>query len=73
MRVRCAVHNVRDLGRLCWLPAGLPLQQEDRELCSCPANRTREFLEGKRGPLSKKEHAEEDEAWQREFSALLRK
>ncbi len=69
MDVRCPAHGFRDLGRLRWLSSGLPLQPGDQNLCSCPPCPVREFLQGRRGPLSKMEQEEEEQRWEREFGA----
>ena len=47
MNVRCAVHQFRDLGSICWVPSGTPLLLEDRSLCECPPSLTRDLLAGK--------------------------
>src|ERR1035437_3918181 len=66
MDIRCAVHGFRDLGHLRWLPSGLPLQPDDQDLCSCPPCPVREFLQGRRGPLTEVEQEEEEQRWERE-------
>jgi len=66
MDIRCPVHRFRDLGDLRWLPSRLPLLSEDRTLCSCPPSPVREFLQGKRGPLTELEQEEEERRWERE-------
>ncbi|SRR5712692_171464 len=50
----CPVHVVRDLGVFWQTPKNMPLLQEDRELCSCPPNLRRTYLEGK-GPAPPRE------------------
>jgi hypothetical protein len=69
MDIRCPVHGFRDLGRLRWVASGLPLQTEDQTFCSCPPCPMREFLLGRRGPLTEVEQADEERKWQRECSA----
>lgn len=67
MQIRCPVHGFRDLGRLRWLPSGLPLQPDDHNLCCCPPCPVRELLQGRRGPLTDLEHEEETQRWEREY------
>ena len=66
MGIRCPAHGFRDLGYLRRLPSGLPLQPDDQNLCSCPPCPVRELLQGRRGPLTDMEHAEEEQRWERE-------
>jgi hypothetical protein len=66
IEIPCPAHGFRDLGHLRWLSSGLPLQPEDWELCSCPPSPVREFLQGRRGPLTEAEQAEEERRWERE-------
>jgi hypothetical protein len=66
MDIRCPAHGFRDLGYLRQLPSGLPLQPDDQNLCSCPPCRVREFLQGRRGPLTDVEQQEEEQRWERE-------
>lgn len=68
MSIRCPVHIFRDLGELCWAPASMPLRAEDRPLCSCSPSPTREWLEGKGGPLTKQEQIEEGLSWDQALS-----
>ncbi len=68
MQISCPAHGFRDLGRLRWLPSGLPLQPGDQEFCLCPPSPMREFLLGRRGPLSAVEQQEQQERWERESS-----
>jgi hypothetical protein len=68
MDIGCPVHGFRDLGDLRWQPSGLPLQSEDRILCTCPPSPVREFLQGGRGALTGIEHEEEERRWGRECS-----
>jgi hypothetical protein len=63
--IRCPRHGFRDLGHLRWLPSGLPLQPEDQNCCSCPPCPVREFLQGRRGPLTEVEQEEEEQRWER--------
>lgn len=67
MEIRCPAHGFRDLGRLRWLPRGLPLRPDDHNLCSCSPCPTRELLQGRRGPLTDLEHEEETQRWERGF------
>jgi hypothetical protein len=69
MDVRCPAHGFRDLGHLRWLPSGLPLQPDDKNLCSCPPCPVRDFLQGRRGPLTEVEEEEEEQRWEREYGA----
>lgn len=69
MRVRCAAHGFRDLGHLRWLPSGLPLQTDDQNLCSCPPCPVREFLQGRRGPLTEVEQEKQEQRWEKECDA----
>lgn len=64
----CAAHGFRDLGHLTWVPVGLPLQPEDQEFCSCSRSAIREFVEGRRGPLSDQEREELRKSWDAEFT-----
>jgi hypothetical protein len=68
MSVRCPVHIFRDLGELSWAPSSMPLRTEDRPLCSCPPSPTREWLAGKRGPLTEEEQKQECLAWEQALS-----
>jgi hypothetical protein len=68
MRVRCPVHAFCDLGELFWAPLSMPLRTEDRPLCSCPPSPTREWLEGKRGPLTEEEQTQECLSWEQALS-----
>jgi len=63
MRIRCPLHVFCDLGELAWAPPGMPLRMEDRRLCCCSPSPTREWLEGKRGPLTEEEQAHECLSW----------
>jgi hypothetical protein len=67
-KMRCAVHGLRDLGDITWVPQDLPLRQEDQDFCSCPPAAVRDFLQGTRGPLSREEHAEACRVWDLEFT-----
>jgi hypothetical protein len=69
MDIRCPAHGFRDLGHLRWLTSGLPLQPDDQNLCSCPPCAVREFLQGRRGPLTEAEHAKEEQRWERASGA----
>ena len=69
MDVGCPVHDIRELGNLLWVGPGLPLRTEDQHLCSCPARPVREFLRGRRGPLTEVEQEEEEQRWQRESTS----
>jgi len=64
MSVSCPVHEFRDLGNLLWMPLGTPLRLEDSHLCLCPSSATRDWLEGKRGPLTEQEQEEECRTWE---------
>jgi hypothetical protein len=64
---RCDVHGFRDLGQLMWVGKGLVLQAEDQKFCFCPPCAAREFLWGRRGPLTEAEHEEEERRWDREY------
>ncbi len=66
--VRCPVHIFCDLGELSWAPSSMPLRTEDRALCSCPPSPTREWLDGKRGPLTEEEQIEECLSWEEALS-----
>ncbi len=68
MKVRCPVHDIRDLGYLRWAPSGMPLRAEDRDLCSCPPCTVREFLQGERGPLTEEEQQAEKQRWEQEYA-----
>ena len=68
MNVRCQVHLFRDLGELCWAPLSMPLRTEDQPLCSCSPSPTREWLEGKRGPLTGEEQTQECLSWEQALS-----
>ncbi len=72
MGVNCLVHGFRDLGILLWVPPGTPILPEDRPLCSCPSCPTRDWLEGKRGPLTIEEQEEECRGWEPELTADMR-
>jgi hypothetical protein len=69
MTVGCPVHGFRELGRFSWVHETSPLRREDRDLCMCPANPTRDWLAGTRGPLSQEEVEEQCRGWQRAFSS----
>jgi len=69
MEIRCPAHGFRDLGHLRWLPRGLPLQSDDQSLCSCSPSPVREFLRGRRGPLTELEHQEWTQRWEREYGS----
>jgi hypothetical protein len=66
--VRCPLHGFRDLGRLRRVGSGIPLLPEDQDLCSCPPSPIREFLQGRRGPLTEVEQAAEERSWEGEFT-----
>jgi len=66
--IRCPAHGFRDLGHLARVGSGLPLQPGDQHLCSCPPCPVREFLLGRRGPLTEQEQEEEERRWAREFA-----
>src|SRR2546427_11720269 len=68
MDIRCPVHGFRDLGYVGWVASGLPLRPEDQHLCSCPPSPVRQFLRGRRGPLSEAEQEEEERKWMREIT-----
>ena len=68
MKVRCPVHDVRDLGYLRWTPSGMPLRPEDRDFCSCPPCTVREFLQGERGPLTEEEQQAEEQRWEQKYA-----
>jgi hypothetical protein len=68
MSVRCAVHQFRDLGDICWAPNGTPLLPEDRSLCACPPSLTRDLLAGKLGFLNQQQQEEECGKWRDEFT-----
>jgi hypothetical protein len=68
MSVRCPVHVFCDLGELSWAPFSMPLRTEDRPLCSCPPSPTREWLDGKRGPLTEGEQTQECRGWEQALS-----
>jgi hypothetical protein len=68
MDVRCSVHGIRDLGNVSWIPRGLPLHPDDRELCSCPPYAVRDFAQGVRGPLALEEEELWERTWQREYT-----
>ena len=68
MKVRCPVHDVRDLGYLRWTPSGMPLRPEDRDFCSCPPCTVREFLQGERGLLTEEEQEGEKQRWEQEYA-----
>ena len=63
MKVRCPVHDIRDLGYLRWTPTGMPLRPEDRDFCFCPPSTVREFLQGERGLLTEEEQQAEERRW----------
>jgi predicted secreted protein len=71
MNVPCPVHGFRDLGDLLWVPPGTPILPEDRHLCSCPSCPTRDWLGGKRGPLTKAEQEKECRGWEAELTAPM--
>ena len=68
MRVRCPVHIFRELGELSRAPFSMPLRTEDQPLCSCSPSPTREWLEGKRGPLTEEEQTQECLGWEQALS-----
>ena len=68
MNVHCPVHDVRDLGHVNWIPSGLPLRAEDRDLCSCPPCAVRDFVQGTRGPLTLEEQEGEKQRWEQEYA-----
>lgn len=68
MSVRCPLHIFRDLGNLSWAPLSMPLRAEDRPLCTCSPSPTREWLEGKRGPLTEEEQTQECLSWEQALS-----
>jgi hypothetical protein len=72
MNVPCPLHT-RDLGALVWVPPGTPLRPEDRDLCGCPSSPTRDWLEGKRGPLTVGEQEQECLSWEIEPTAETKK
>ena len=67
MSVPCPVHVFCDLGELSWAPSSMPLRSDDMHLCSCPASPTRDWLSGKRGPLTEQEQEEECRTWEQEL------
>ena len=69
MDIRCPGHGFRDLGVLRWLPSALPLRSDDENLCSCPSCPVREFLLGKRGPLTEVEQEKEEQRWEAQGGA----
>ena len=69
MNILCPLHGFRDLGRLRWLPPGLPLQVDDKKFCMCPPSPLREFLQGQRGPLNEEEQREQERMWEQAWSA----
>ena len=71
LSVPCPAHRFRDQGDLLWVPPGTPLLPEDRHLCSCPSCPTRDWLGGKRGPLTKEEQEEECRSWEPELTAHM--
>ena len=66
--IHCPVHLFRDLGELQWAPLSMPLRREDGPLCSCPPSPTREWLSGKRGPLTAEEQTLECLNWEQQLS-----
>ena len=66
--IRCPVHTFCDLGEFSWVPLGMPLRTEDQRHCSCPPSPIREWLSGKRGPLTDEEQTEECLSWEQELS-----
>ena len=68
MSVTCPVHIVRELGELSWVPVSKPLRTEDQLLCSCGPSPTREWLGGKRGPLTEEEQTQECLSWEQALS-----
>ena len=66
--VRCPLHGIRRLGRVSWVPSGMPLRAEDRDLCVCPACAAREWLEGRRGPLTEDEQEAECLNWAQQLT-----
>lgn len=71
MIVSCPAHGFCDLGEFLWVPPGMPLRPEDRGLCCCSPNPTRDWLEDKRGPLTEEEQEAECSTWELEASAGL--
>lgn len=71
MSVPCPAHGFRDQGEMLWVPPGTPLLPEDRHLCSCPSCPTRDWLAGKRGPLTQAEQEEECRSWESELTAHM--
>jgi hypothetical protein len=69
MAVGCPVHGFRELGRFSWVHETSPLRLEDRNLCNCPANPTRDWLADTRGPLSRDEQEEQCRGWHQAFSS----
>lgn len=67
MDIRCPAHGFRELGHLRWLPSGLPLRPDDRNLCSCPPCPVRDFLQDRRGPLTEAEQEKEERRWEAEY------
>jgi hypothetical protein len=72
LNVGCPVHGFRDLGCILWVPSGIPMHPEDRDLCGCPSHPGRDWLAGKRGPLAQQEMEESCGQWQAELSEKAR-
>jgi hypothetical protein len=69
LSIGCPVHVFLYVREVSWAPASMPLNIEDRSLCCCPPSATREWLEGKRGPLTEEEQDEECATWEQALSA----
>jgi len=67
MSVPCPVHVFCNLGELSWAHMSMPLRTEDQRLCFCPSSPTRDWLSGRRGPLTEQEQEEECLRWQQEL------
>jgi len=65
MSIRCPAHGFRDLGRLRWLPSALPLRTDD--VCRCSSSPVRDFLEGRRGPLTEAELNGAEHNWEKTY------
>jgi hypothetical protein len=72
LNVACPLHPFRDLGHLSCVPAGMPLLAQDRYLCDCSPNLSRDWLAGKGGPLTLEEMEEVCRQWRQEFSEEAR-
>jgi hypothetical protein len=68
LSIGCPVHVFLFVREVSWAPASMPLNIEDRSLCCCPPSATREWLEGKRGPLTEEEQAQECATWEQALS-----